>query len=371
MSALRDLRRVLIVGGGIGGMSAAIILARNGIVPDLIDIDPEWRVSGAGISISSPTFRAFAQLGLLDEMLAEGFVSRGLRLCHADGTVFADLPAEPGRGSGGVMRPVLHRLLSDRVKAAGTRVRLGVSVIGLDQSAREVDVTFSDGTLGRYDFVVAADGIYSGVRRMIFPDAPVPQYTGQGCWRVMTEKPAELDFGCIYYAGIKAGMTPLSATEMYLYTLQERPLDPRPEPSDYVRMLTEHLKPFGGYVAAVRDRLDPNSNIMYRPLEKLLLPSPWFAGRVLLIGDAAHATTPHLASGAGIAVEDACVLGEELAKADTLEDALSAFMARRFERCRTVVESSVRIGELEMAGGSDDEQFALIMKSMAELAVPM
>ena len=128
MSALQDLRDVLVVGGGIGGMATAIMLARHGVVADLIDIDPEWRVYGAGISISGPTFRAFATLGVMDQIRAEGFISKGLKLARADGTVFAEFPAEGGHSGGGIMRPILHRLLSDRVRAAGTHIRLGVTL---------------------------------------------------------------------------------------------------------------------------------------------------------------------------------------------------------------------------------------------------
>ena len=114
-------------------------------------------------------------------------------------------------------------------------------------------------------------------------------------------------------------------------------------------LLAEQLRGFGGALGAVRDSLDASARINYRPLEKLLLPPPWHRGRVILIGDAAHATTPHLASGAGLAVEDALVLGECLdVRAWRSSDALQRFAARRYERCRMVVENSVRLGELEM-----------------------
>jgi 2-polyprenyl-6-methoxyphenol hydroxylase-like FAD-dependent oxidoreductase len=102
-----------------------------------------------------------------------------------------------------------------------------------------------------------------------------------------------------------------------------------------------------------------------------LVPAPWYVGRVLLIGDAAHATTPHLASGAGIGVEDAVVLGQEVAKASTAEQALAAFMTRRFERCRMVVENSVRLGDLEAKGGAIDEHQSLMRDSMSALLAPI
>lgn len=371
MNALADLRRVLVVGGGIGGMATIIMLARAGIKCDMIDIDAEWRVYGAGISISGPTFRAFGALGVMGEIEAKGHVGSGMRLCAADGTMFLEIPPSQQSTGGGIMRPVLHRILADHVKAAGTNVRLGLSVDAIAQDDSGVDVRFSDGTAGWYDLVVAADGIYSNVRTLLFPDAPSPEYTGQGCWRVMTTKPPEFERSTMYFAGIKAGMTQLSPAEVYMYTLQELPGNPRLEPAQYPELLRAHLAPFGGMIGQVRDALGPDSNILYRPLEKLLMPAPWYRGRVLLIGDAVHATTPHLASGAGLAVEDAVVLSELLGKEATITDAFARFMERRYERCRMVVENSVRIGELEMAGGSNEEQGALLQKSMALLAGPM
>jgi 2-polyprenyl-6-methoxyphenol hydroxylase-like FAD-dependent oxidoreductase len=365
---MRDLRNVLVVGGGIGGMATAIMLARNGVVADLVDIDPEWRVYGAGISISGPTFRAFATLGVMDEIRAEGFISKGLRLGRADGTIFAEFPAEGGYSGGGIMRPVLHRILADRVRAAGTHVRLGVTVDALLPEGDGVIASFTDGVRKRYDLVVASDGIYSNVRTMAFPDAPAPAFTGQGCWRIMTARPPEQDWSCIYYAGIKAGLSPVGEEAMYCYSLQQLPENTRYDPADYPRLVRDHLKPFGGPIGAVRDAIGPETTIVYRPLEKMLLDAPWYTGRTLLIGDAVHATTPHLASGAGMAVEDACVLVDELEKAPDVDAALAAFMERRFDRCRIVVENSVRMGELEMAAAPDREQAELMRETMATLA---
>ncbi len=94
----------------------------------------------------------------------------------------------------------------------------------------------------------------------------------------------------------------------------------------------------GGYVEQVREGLGPHSLVNYRPLEWQLLADPWFKGRAVLIGDAAHATAPLMASGAGVAVEDEAVLAEELERTDDVEAALTAFMARRMERARLVVE---------------------------------
>jgi 2-polyprenyl-6-methoxyphenol hydroxylase-like FAD-dependent oxidoreductase len=130
------------------------------------------------------------------------------------------------------------------------------------------------------------------------------------------------------------------------------------------------LAPFGGVVPAVRDGITDPAQINYRPLEWLLLSKPWHVGRVVLIGDAAHATTPHMASGAGLAAEDGLVLAQVLKSHDDVTEALKAFMNRRFERARLVVENSVMIGDMEMAGDMSDKGPAMLGATMGKLQAP-
>jgi 2-polyprenyl-6-methoxyphenol hydroxylase-like FAD-dependent oxidoreductase len=170
---------------------------------------------------------------------------------------------------------------------------------------------------------------------------------------------------------VKAGIVPVSRGEMYLFLLAHVPGSPRMPEQDWPELLAGHMRGFGGLLGAVRDGLDRSARINYRPLEKLLLPPPWYNGRAVLIGDAAHATTPHLASGAGLAVEDALVLGECLASEAALDDALQRFVARRYERCRMVVENSVQLGELEMKQAPAEQQAELQRASMLALAEPI
>ncbi len=350
------VKNVLVVGGGIGGMTAALALERRGVAVTLIDADPKWRVYGAGITITGMSLRAFDDLGVLDEIRARGFVHNGMRARRLTGEQiseprFAPDGAPPVMLGGGIMRPVLHDILSTRVRASGIDVRLGVTVATMTQDADGVDVTFSDGETARHDLMVGADGIYSKTRDLIFPDAPKPQFTDQGCWRIVADRPPEVDRAEIYFGGpVKLGMSPISREQMYVFLLEHVPGNPYFPPETHVEHLKKLMAPFGGHVPAIRDNLGEHSQTNYRPLEWLLLPDPWYKGRVVLIGDAAHATTPHMASGAGLAVEDGLVLADELAKTDDVPAALRAFMARRFERARLVVESSVKSGELELAG---------------------
>lgn len=362
-------RQLLVVGGGIGGMSLAIRMRERGWHVDLIEIDPEWRVYGAGISITGPTFRAFQRLGILHELKARGFPSEhGVRICTPTGQVVAEVPTPPiapGMPTqGGIMRPVLHALLSARTRAAGADVRLGVTMNAWQEAGGRVTVATSDGESRSYDLVVAADGAYSKTRGLLFPEALPPRYTGQYCWRLVAERSAEIDRCHFYIAGpVTAGLMPTSATQMYMFLLQPEPEKVRLDEATQWQRLRQIMAPFGGPLGVLRDGLSAQSIINVRPLEAILLPRPWHRGRVALLGDATHATTPHLASGAGIAVEDALVLSEILGEEADLERALVRFEERRWERCRMVVENSVEIGQMELRHASPEKLKALMAES--------
>lgn len=367
-------RSLLVVGGGIAGMSLAIRMRERGWKVDLIESDPQWRVYGAGISITGPTFRAFKRLGLLDELKANGYPSEfGVRICIPSGQAVADIPTppiEPGLPvQGGIMRPVLHSILSNRTRAVGTDVRLGVTMTEWSEDAAgNVVVRTSDGQQRTYSLVVVADGALSKTRERLFPGAPKPKYTGQYCWRLVADRPPQID-RCHFYLAhpITAGLMPTSPTQMYMFLLSPEPEKVRVAQEDQWQRLKRLMAPFGGILGKLRDELSSESVINVRPLEAVLVPRPWHRGHVAMIGDAVHATTPHLASGAGIAVEDALVLSDYLASEVDIGTALDCFAERRWERCRMVVENSVAIGEMELNHASPDDLKALMGRSEAAL----
>ena len=368
------IERALIVGGGIGGMAAAIALRKRGVEVDLIDIDPDWKVYGAGITITGPTLRAFRDLGLLDAIRKEGFFVEGQRIFLYDGTLLAEQsppPAAPGLpAAGGIMRPKLHQIMAAEVRKLGVDVRLGITVAAIDDQPAAAVVRFSDGLESRYDIVVGADGIYSKLRSMLFPDAAEPVYCGQMSWRVVAPRPHDMVRSEFFFGSkVIGGINPCSDTEVYAFALHPEPNPQRIPEADQPAFLRALLKDFGGHMGVIRDGIDSSSSIVGRPFEYAFQPKPWNVGRVVLIGDAAHATTPHLASGAGIAVEDGLVLAEEMERcAGDVLAGLEAFTERRFERCRYVVDQSVKIANIELEGASPQEIGALMGEGMAYLA---
>lgn len=365
--------RVLIIGGGVGGLAAAIGLHQRGIAVEVVERDKDWKVYHVGIIVQANFVRALNMLGLGDNAVAAGYAYRGARFLDIDGNLLKELPgatAVDGLPSDlGLTRPALHKVLTEKVLALGIPVRLGVTFESLDDDGEGVDVSFTDGTAGRYDLVIGADGNYSAVRKVLWPDAK-PQYTGQGVWRYNVPRPEGLEWADIYIGKDKgkAGYCPLTPEEMYIFAVFEEPGNPRFSPETLAAEMRRRLDGYGGILAeAARHVTDP-SLVVYRPLEACIMPAPWHKGRVVLIGDAAHSATPHLGQGAAMAVEDAVVLAEEVAERD-VDSALEAFMERRFERAKLVGLSSIQLGEWEMHpdGAGDPVQLTdHIRKKLAE-----
>jgi len=182
----------------------------------------------------------------------------------------------------------------------------------------------------------------------------------------------EVDTTMMWLGPVKLGLNPVSAADMYLFVTERRPKNEHVDPATFAAQLRALL---GGFPASllqrVRASIGPDSQIVFRPLEQLLLPRPWYRGRVVLIGDAVHAATPHLASGACIGIEDALVLSDELSRNEEVPSTLQAFQDRRWERCRMVVENSARLAQIEIEGGSRDEHAQIMRESLMALAQPI
>ena len=343
---------VLVVGGGITGSVLAVALARRGVEVTLVELAPEWRGVGHGITIQGNALKAFRSVGIWDRLAAEGVGFDRLRMRKADGSLLVEVPTPRTGGDDlpatlGSLRSVLQGILRDAVYAAGVTVRLGLTVAELDPDSGSV--TFTDGSTGHYDVVVGADGIRSHVRSLLGM-AIDPQPVGMGIWRVVADRPAEMDCAEVYYGGprYKAGYSPISATKCYAYLLDE-PLDESLiGPHAPVELLRERSAGYGGTWGRLRDALPDDQVVDYRWIEYVSLAAPWFRGRAVIIGDAAHACPPLIAQGAAMCAEDAVVLAEELTGPAPVPDALAAFMARRLPRVRTVLDASMRLVDWEI-----------------------
>ncbi len=351
MSAIRT---VLVVGGGIGGLTAAVALRRQGISVDLVEARPDFSVYGVGIIQPNNTLRALAEIGLADACVAAGGAFPGWRMHDATGNVLMDAPGDAIAAPAyppvnGITRPRLHDILVSAARDAGTVVTLGDRIVSLDDSGEIVAVGYASGRTGAYDLVVGSDGINSDLRARLFGDAIKPVFTSQGVWRYNLPRPADMEWGEVYFgAASKVGLVPMSPTLMYMLIVTHEPENSWIEGIDMAAAMRDRLEGYDGRVAALRPMIVDSDAVVYRPMESLLLPDPWYKGRSVLIGDAAHSTTPHLAQGAAMAIEDAVLLGKLMGRDESVPALLEEFMRRRFERAKFVVDSSLQIGAWEL-----------------------
>lgn len=345
------IKKALIVGGGIGGLSAGVALRQAGIETDLVELHPTFDVYGVGIIQPSNALRALDALGLADRCLERGSPYGPVNMCLSNGFQVAQVGTPPlGRlpVHNGISRRLLHAVLLDGAQANQVSIRMGITVERLDNDPDGVTVTFTDGTVGRYDLVVGSDGVYSKVRSLVLGDY-TPRYTGQSVWRYAFPRPAELDTGYIFLGRqSKVGLIPMTADTMYMFVVSAEGEDPKIPEAELVprlkALVAEYEAPM---VRTVVEQITDPKGVIYRPLETLLLPAPWYKNCVLLIGDAVHATIPQLGQGAGLAIEDAVVLGELAQAGHTVSAMLETFMNRRYDRCKMIVDASNTLGEWE------------------------
>ncbi|MDI3406889.1 FAD-dependent monooxygenase [Streptomyces cavernicola] len=354
-------RTVLVVGGGAAGNAATILLRRAGIAVDLVEARDDWNATaGSGITLQGNALRVLRELGVWEQVEKAGYGFDAMGVTTPDGTVLHvaeslraggdDLPATLG-----MQRAQLQSILIDAVRAGGATVRLGVRAASLDQDGDGVTVRFTDGSEGRYDLVLAADGVGSGTRAAIgITDRPEP--TGMAVWRVAAPRPAGLTRTDIAYGGPAyiAGYCPTGESTLYAYVVEnqrERASLPASSYADEMRSLARH---YGGFWPEITAHITDPDQVNYTAFARMLVEGSWHRGRVVLVGDSAHCCPPTLAQGAALSLEDAWVLAGMVSAADVWDDALfQAYYERRVARVRPVVEASVQIDRWLLDGVRD------------------
>ncbi|MFI9401252.1 FAD-dependent monooxygenase [Nocardia sp. NPDC052316] len=319
---------VLVVGAGVAGMAAAGALERRGLSVDLIERRTQ-NPAGAGLFLPGNAVRALAELGVGDA-LRDGVPIRRQRLQDHQGRTLAEIDmAALWRDVGQPVGITYDRLRTALAEKLRLPIRTGVTVRTLDESEAGVAVTFSDGTSGSYDVVVGADGVHSELRRMVNPAAEA-RYAGQICWRFVTGNTAGIHDWTVWLGrGATFLAVPVGADRLYCYADLSMP---EPAAAASAGMpLAEHFSHFGG---EVRDLLaGPDAH--FSTIEEVT-DSTWRTRRIILIGDAAHASSPNMAQGVAMSVEDALVLAESLGGPGEIEQLLARYRLRRLPRTRWV-----------------------------------
>lgn len=345
--------KFLIIGGGIGGLCVAIALRKAGFQAAVFEQAPELKEIGAGLTLWSNAIRALDKLGIGHAVRALRPELRHAALRDASGRVLMELPADAYDRAFGAPNVPLHRadLQSILLSALpADAVHLGARCDGFTEDPAGVTARFADGGTHRGDLLVGADGLRSVVRRQIFGPEPL-RYAGYTAWRGVCRFPHDdprLVAGETWGRGRRFGIVPLGGGRIYWFAAADAPEGESDGPAGAKSRL---LSLFGDWHEPIRELLDATDNAginrrdLYDRKPRLRWSSP--GGRVTLLGDAAHPTTPNLGQGACQAIEDAVVLADCLAhsKGD-VPDALRAYESRRAPHTARVVFTSRRIGRI-------------------------
>jgi len=333
-----DLERILIVGGGIAGLTLATALHRQGFRAELVERSPTWHTIGAGILLHANGVRILRTLGMSADVEQAGTSLRNWSFCDQQGELLCEIDLQTLWGevgpSIGIARARLQQVLL--AGAAAVPCRLGTALTSLTQDEQCVQVSFSDGSSGVYDLVVGADGLASSVRRLTLDAAP-PGYTGLMVWRSLAphHQPSMqvlLGEGCVF------GLVPVGDGQTYGFGIEGSPRFHTPLEGRLERV-RGRFAAFGGPVPAYLASLSHDEQLHCAPIEWVELER-WHRGRVVLIGDAAHAGPPMMAQGGCLAMEDAWVLAEVLREAESVESALDSYASRRRPRVDWVQQES-------------------------------
>jgi 2-polyprenyl-6-methoxyphenol hydroxylase-like FAD-dependent oxidoreductase len=374
------VHNVLIVGAGVAGTAAAILLAEGGVTVDLVEQKTAVTAVGSGITLQGNALRVFRQLGVWEDVKGHGFgfTTLGLRAPDPAGTLIVEMPDARTGGpdlpaSVGMPRPDLARILVARATAAGATVRFGVEVVGLEQTPDAAVATFADGSTRSYDLVIGADGLHSHVRSLVGIDVePVP--TGMAIWRVFTPRPASIDRTDLFYGGPSyiAGYCPTGENSLYAYIVEDADAaNFALTPAERVARMIQLSQSYHGPWDDIRPYITEDRGVHYTFFETHVVDGRWDRGRVVIIGDAAHSCPPTLAQGAAQSLEDAAVLAELLLAGNAIDDSLfAAFTARRMERAKAVVAASVQLGDWLLAHDRDADVPGLMGRISGLVTVP-
>lgn len=368
--------RIAIAGAGIAGAGLALALHRSGLTPTIFEKRTEAQVLDEGIflTLAPNGVNALRALGLADTAIERGVRTLALELRNENGKVLGTVGYEDhvqrfGAPSVTIRRGALSALLIDAAKKARIPIQFENAITAIAERQGGIVVTTADGSVQEFDYLIGADGLRSAVRRLAMPELPAPVYNkllGGGGIIDVPEVPST-NGRMIMTFGRQASFGYIKETGGPVYWFNSFPapeshaqFGDRTELTRVVKAL-HSTDPIANQriIAAAADRIDR----FHPDFDIPSLPS-WSKGRVALIGDAAHAVTPHSGQGGSMALEDAVVLAACIEAEESFTPAFKRFEALR----RSRVEAAVRLGR---QGGTPKKALNWWARKLRDLILPI
>jgi 2-polyprenyl-6-methoxyphenol hydroxylase-like FAD-dependent oxidoreductase len=349
---MKNEKQFAISGGGIAGLSVAIAMQRKGFHVTVYENAPTMKPLGAGLALAANAIKAFQEIGIGHEILRAGKKLKSLQIKNAKGNILSSANSEELAEKLGVTnnftihRADLHEVLLNQLKP-GT-LHLGKGISDFVQDGDKVILKFTDGSVGAADYLIAADGIHSKIRTKLLPESK-PRYAGYTCWRAVIENvPQDFDFETTsetWGSEGRFGIAPLNNNRVYWFACVNAPQNDPVMKEFSTDNLASWFKNFHTPIPSLL-KLTRNDQLIWGDIIDLKPLKQFAFDKVILIGDAAHATTPNMGQGACMAIEDAVVLSNMIESNENVEIAFKAFEAKRIARTTRIVENSWSLGKL-------------------------
>lgn len=342
--------RIAIIGGGIGGLCTAYALLKKGVDVEVFEAAHSFKPIGAGIGIGSNAMQDLVDLGIGKEIYADGTILKTQEFYSGNGKLlntidFSALQKLYNQSNITIQRADLHRSLFQAIPTH--LLHLNKKCIAVNQEGSNCQITFSDGSNVNFDYVIAADGIHSPIRQQLIPNSE-PRFAGYMCWRGVAEITDQIEpntsveiwdtIGRFGYAPLKDGKVywfacvNASEKDIFLHELEKEQI---------AHLFKDFPKQVGKIIQATEQ-----VTILHHDLYDLAPLKRFHFNRILLLGDAAHATTPNMGQGAGQAIEDALTISKMFDLYDSFEDAATAYEQKRMPKTKKVTTLSRQIGSI-------------------------
>lgn len=346
----RLVKTVIIIGGGVGGLCTAIALQKIGIEATVYERAGTFGDVGSGLSLWANAISALRRLGPADGVIAAGAKIHHGQIRTRTGKILAqtgpgELEKMFGEPSIVIHRTALHQVLLDALPPE--TVRTGATCTGLEQDREGVTAYFAGGRQARADVIVGADGVRSAIRRQLFPAIEL-RYAGYTAWRGVVQTGDEIALGITsesWGCGNRFGILRLDAERVYWFATANSAPGKTYGAEERKSLLQGIFQEWHHPVAHLIEQT-PAASILHNDIYDVQPMARWSKGRVTLLGDAAHPTTPNMGQGACMAIESADVLAQCLSQNDDVETALAEYERRRRPRTARITNQSWQIGRV-------------------------